>query len=150
MAELNFPEWSQVQAARTECLRISEKLHALIDQAPPSRSAVPSSSPHLRAIIDLIQQEEHAFQQYQRLLRGFLRVPQNTGRTGAVREDLTPRERAVLVLIAKGKTTKEIAYALSITIKTAEFHRTQSMRKLDAHNTADLTRAAIRLGLVEP
>ncbi len=65
-------------------------------------------------------------------------------------EKLTPREREVLVLIALGHTTKEIAEILMISPKTVDVHRTQLMKKLDLHNVADLTRYAIRKGLVEP
>jgi DNA-binding CsgD family transcriptional regulator len=60
------------------------------------------------------------------------------------------REREVLQLVAEGKTTKEIAHALGIGVKTADSHRTRMMRKLDIHETAGLVRYAIRLGLIEP
>ncbi len=65
-------------------------------------------------------------------------------------EKLTPREREVLILIALGHTNKEIADILMISPKTVDVHRTQLMKKLDLHNVADLTRYAIRKGLVEP
>jgi DNA-binding NarL/FixJ family response regulator len=63
---------------------------------------------------------------------------------------LTSRERQVLQLIAEGKTTKEIAVVLGISVKTAESHRTRIMKKLDIHETAGLVRYAIRQGLVQP
>jgi DNA-binding NarL/FixJ family response regulator len=65
-------------------------------------------------------------------------------------EELTNRERDVLQQIAWGRSTKEIAYTLGVTFKTAATHREHLLRKLNARNTADLTRAAIRLGLVNP
>ena len=61
----------------------------------------------------------------------------------------TSRERAVLQLIAEGKTTKEIAQLLGISVKTAESHRTHLMRKLDIHETAGLVRYAIRRRMIE-
>jgi DNA-binding NarL/FixJ family response regulator len=64
-------------------------------------------------------------------------------------EPLTGRERQVLQLVAEGKTTKEIAVILGISVKTAEFHRSKLMEKLDIHSTAGLVRYAIRRGLVE-
>ncbi len=64
-------------------------------------------------------------------------------------DPLTPRERQVLQLIAEGKTTKEVANLLSISVKTAEAHRTKIMSKLDTHGTAGLVRYAIRRGLVQ-
>jgi DNA-binding NarL/FixJ family response regulator len=63
---------------------------------------------------------------------------------------LTPREREVLQLVAEGKTTKEVAAVLGISVKTAESHRSRIMEKLDIHETASLVRYAIRLGVIQP
>ncbi len=63
---------------------------------------------------------------------------------------LTSRERQVLQLIAEGKTTKEVAILLGVSVKTAESHRTRIMSKLNIHETASLVRYAVRLGLVQP
>jgi two-component system response regulator NreC len=62
---------------------------------------------------------------------------------------LTDREREVLQLIAEGKTNKEIASALSLSVNTIETHRKHLMEKLDLHNTAELVRFAIRERLVQ-
>ncbi|TDR76592.1 two component system response regulator [Paludibacterium purpuratum] len=64
-------------------------------------------------------------------------------------ERLTPRERQILKLIAEGKRNREIASYLSVSIKTVETHRCNLMRKLDAHNAAELSTWARRIGLVE-
>ena len=64
-------------------------------------------------------------------------------------EPLTPRERQVLQLIAEGKTTKEAASVLDVSVKTAETHRTNLMEKLDIHSTAGLVRYAIRRGILQ-
>lgn len=64
--------------------------------------------------------------------------------------ELTPREREIIQLIAEGKATKEIADALGISVKTAETHRTNLMRKLDLHSTAEVVRYAIRNQIVQP
>jgi len=61
---------------------------------------------------------------------------------------LTAREREVIQLLAEGKTSKEVAVTLNLSIKTAETHRTNLMRKLDLHSVADLTRYAVRNGIV--
>jgi DNA-binding NarL/FixJ family response regulator len=63
-------------------------------------------------------------------------------------EPLTPRQREVLQLIAEGRTTKEIAQRLDLSVKTVETHRTQLMQRLDIHDVAGLVRYAIRTGLV--
>lgn len=64
-------------------------------------------------------------------------------------DPLTPREREVLKLVAEGRTTKEVAATLGVSVKTADTHRTRIMRKLDLHQTAGLVRYAIRRGLVQ-
>lgn len=63
-------------------------------------------------------------------------------------EELTPRERQILQLIAESCTSKEIAQKLDISVKTADTHRANLMRKLDVHDVAGLTRQAIAFGLV--
>lgn len=62
---------------------------------------------------------------------------------------LSGREREVLQLIAEGKTMKEIAALLGISVKTVETHRMRLMGKLDIHETAGLVRYAIREGMIE-
>jgi len=64
------------------------------------------------------------------------------------RSVLTPREREVIQLLAEGKTTKEVATTLNLSVKTAETHRTNLMRKLDLHSVVDLTLYAVRNGIV--
>ncbi len=64
-------------------------------------------------------------------------------------DPLTPRERQVLQLVAEGKTAKEIAGLLNLSVKTAESYRANIMSKLDIHNTAGLVRYAIRRGLIQ-
>jgi DNA-binding NarL/FixJ family response regulator len=65
------------------------------------------------------------------------------------RSRLTPREREVVQLLAEGKTSKEVAVALNLSVKTAETHRTNIMRKLDLHSVADLTLYALRNGIAQ-
>jgi DNA-binding NarL/FixJ family response regulator len=62
-------------------------------------------------------------------------------------EVLTDREREVLQLIAEGKSTKQVALKLHISVKTVETHRRQIMSKLNIHTIAELTKYAIRQGL---
>lgn len=87
----------------------------------------------------------------QMVLDGFL-DREKTGYT-IKRDDsadvLTSREREVIQLLAEGKTSKEVAVALNLSVKTAETHRTNLMRKLGLHSVADLTRYAVRNGIVQ-
>jgi DNA-binding NarL/FixJ family response regulator len=70
------------------------------------------------------------------------------GSESGAHEQLTPRQREVLQLIAEGHTTKEIAQILSVSERTAMTHRAQLMERLDIHDIAGLVRYAIRTGLV--
>ena len=65
-------------------------------------------------------------------------------------DPLTPRESEVVKLVAEGMTTREIAEALVISPKTVERHRANVLEKLGMRDRVDLTRYAIRRGLVEP
>lgn len=65
-------------------------------------------------------------------------------------EQLTPRQREILQLLAEGRTMKEIAKLLYISVKTVETHRAQLMERLGIHDVAGLVRYAIRVGLVTP
>lgn len=62
---------------------------------------------------------------------------------------LSPRQREVLKLIAEGRSTKEIAGHLDLSVKTVEGHRAELMRRLEIHDVAGLVRYAIRIGLVQ-
>lgn len=70
--------------------------------------------------------------------------------TSSAGGQLTPRERQVLQLVGEGKSTKQVAEALRISVKTAEFHRGRLMKKLNVHDTANLVRYAIREGWITP
>jgi DNA-binding NarL/FixJ family response regulator len=65
-------------------------------------------------------------------------------------DGLTPRQREILQLVAEGKSTKEVAQVLGLSVKTVEAHRGQIMERLEIHDLAGLVRYAIRTGLVSP
>jgi DNA-binding NarL/FixJ family response regulator len=65
-------------------------------------------------------------------------------------DPLTPRELEIVKLIAEGQTSKEIAEMLVISVKTVERHRANMLQKLGMRDRVDLTRYAIRRGLIEP
>jgi DNA-binding NarL/FixJ family response regulator len=69
---------------------------------------------------------------------------------GAGPDPLTPRQREVLKRIAEGRSTKEIAYELNLSVKTVETHRAQIMERLGIRDVAGLVRYAMRAGLVPP
>jgi DNA-binding NarL/FixJ family response regulator len=74
---------------------------------------------------------------------GPARAPGQRGR-------LTPRQREVLQLVAEGHSAKEIAAALTVSVKTVEFHKARIMEHLSLRTTAELTRYAVAHGLVAP
>jgi RNA polymerase sigma factor (sigma-70 family) len=63
--------------------------------------------------------------------------------------NLTPRQREVLQLIAQGKSTKEIAQLLKVSVNTAKTHRQKLMEKLGVHEISGVVRYAVKLGLVQ-
>ncbi|MGC3974221.1 MAG: response regulator transcription factor [Nitrospira sp.] len=73
----------------------------------------------------------------------------SAGQSGlfAQRQELTPRQREVLQLIAEGRTIKEIAALLNISPKTVEFHKAQIIFHLNLRTTAELTKYALAHGL---
>ncbi len=80
------------------------------------------------------------------VITGFLHgKPQQNG---ATMEILTARQREILQMIAEGKSTKEIAYQLDVSVKTVETHRAALMERLDIHDIAGLVLYAVRHGLI--
>ncbi|HEY1677740.1 MAG TPA: response regulator transcription factor [Candidatus Sulfotelmatobacter sp.] len=109
----------------------------------------------LVAAIDALQRQRTFFttRVSQMVLDGFL-GRQSRGETieeevDSYGEVLTTREREVIQLLAEGRTSKEVAVTLNLSVKTAETHRTNLMRKLGLHSVADLTRYAVRNGIVQ-
>ena len=77
-----------------------------------------------------------------------LSTPADHQRAGDPKLALSPREREVLALIAEGRTSKEIASQLYISVQTVETHRANLMSKVGVHNVAGLVMSAVRTGLV--
>ena len=67
-----------------------------------------------------------------------------------ISERLTSREREIVQLLSEGKTSKEVASVLGISVKTAETHRANIMRKLEIHSVSELVRYAVRNQIIEP
>ena len=63
-------------------------------------------------------------------------------------QELTPRQREILVFVAEGYSTREIAFSLGISVKTVETHRAQLKERLDIHHVAGLVRYALHVGLI--
>lgn len=83
------------------------------------------------------------------LIDGF-RNPALAAQTPLMDKSLTAREREIVQLLAEGKSSKEVAVALNISVKTAETHRSNIMRKLGIHSVTELVRYAVKNNMVEP
>jgi DNA-binding NarL/FixJ family response regulator len=81
------------------------------------------------------------------VLDGYLRRP-HVDATLAVPPTLSPREREVVQLVAEGRSSKEIAIMLGVTVKTAETHRSNILIKLKIHSIVELVMYAVRNGIV--
>lgn len=78
------------------------------------------------------------------VLRGYLKSGEVKNGAAGRLEHLTAREREIVQLLAEGKTNKEVAVALGVSVKTVDAHRANVMHKLDLHSVTDLVRYAIR------
>lgn len=82
------------------------------------------------------------------VLEGYLKAGTKGAAVAPGRNRLTPREREIVQLLAEGKSTKEVAVALGLSVKTAETHRSNIMRKLQLHSVSDLVLYAVRNNIV--
>ncbi|MFZ1916848.1 MAG: response regulator transcription factor [Terriglobales bacterium] len=84
------------------------------------------------------------------VLDGYLRRDKKpTSPEMPTRSRLTPREREIVQLLAEGKSSKEVAVVLGLSVKTAETHRSNIMRKLELHSVSDLVLYAVRNNIVQ-
>lgn len=84
------------------------------------------------------------------VLEGYLKPKAATASDSGTSGLLTSRERQIVQLIAEGKTSKEIAVTLNLSVKTVDTHRSNLMRKLSVHSLSELVRFAVRNRIVEP
>jgi DNA-binding NarL/FixJ family response regulator len=118
-------------------------------KAGASGYLVKDSAPlELRMAIDAVMRGEHYVSSR---VSGHLVSGLVEGRApgACVLEGLTPRQREILQMIAEGKGTKKIAFALELSVKTVETHRTALMDRLGIHDVAGLVVFAIKSGLID-
>lgn len=84
------------------------------------------------------------------LIKGFVDQHVKTDVPVQVHKSLTSREREIVQLLAEGKSSKEVASTLGISVKTAETHRSNIMRKLGTHSVSELVRFAVKHYMIEP
>jgi DNA-binding NarL/FixJ family response regulator len=125
-------------------------IQEVLDAGARGYSLKSDAAKHLIAAIDSLRNRKPFFTSRisEILLNGYL-----SGRgplKGETTSRLTPRERQIVQLLAEGKSNKEVATTLNISVKTAETHRTNIMRKLDLHSISGLVRYAIRNNIIQP
>lgn len=84
----------------------------------------------------------------ERVLGGYLGRQSQSTEEALSRERLTPREREIVQLLAEGNSNKEVAATLGISVKTAETHRSNIMRKLNIHSVTELVHYALRNNII--
>lgn len=106
----------------------------------------------LMAGVESLQQNRPFFTSKiaQMVLRGYLGAIASTSQSETSGAQLTSRERQIIQLLAEGKSSKEVADILKITLKTSDTHRANIMRKLGLHSITGLVRFAIRNEIIEP
>lgn len=137
----------------------------LRENARETRTLVYCGTNHREMILEALRARPHgfvskrdswsAFRDALRMVNGgcsyftpfATRLLDSAGPAG-IEVSLTPRERAVVQMIAEGLSNKEMAEQLAISTKTVEHHRAHVMEKLGVHHVAGLTRYAVRQGLV--
>jgi DNA-binding NarL/FixJ family response regulator len=160
--DISMPELNGLEAAR-QILKEVPKTEVLILTVHESETLVrevldagargyllkSDASKHLLSAIDslLLRKPFLTSKVSEIVLEGYLNGYEPL--KGEPRRRLTAREREIVQLLAEGKSNKEVATILNISVKTAETHRTNIMRKLDLHSISELVRYAVRNKIIE-
>jgi len=164
--DLSMPELNGLEAAREILKTVSTKVLILTmyDSDPLIRQTLEAGARgyllksdagrDLVSAVDALRRNKTFFtpKVAQMVLEGYLGRPtkeneDDNGRKNGLR--LTARQKQILQLLAEGKSSKEVAVALNISVKTAETHRANIMRRLDCHSVTELVRYAIRNHIIE-
>jgi DNA-binding NarL/FixJ family response regulator len=165
--DLSMPELNGLEAAR-EILKSGVPTKVLIltmyDSDPLIRQTLEAGARgyllksdagrDLVSAVDALRRNKTFFtpKVAQMVLEGYLGRPSKEGEDDNNRKNglrLTARQKQILQLLAEGKSSKEVAVALNISVKTAETHRANIMRRLDCHSVTELVRYAIRNHIIE-
>jgi len=164
--DLSMPELNGLEAAREILKTVQTKVLILTmyDSDPLIRQTLEAGARgyllksdagrDLVSAVDALRRNKTFFtpKVAQMVLEGYLGRPSkenedDTNRKNGLR--LTARQKQILQLLAEGKSSKEVAVALNISVKTAETHRANIMRRLDCHSVTELVRYAIRNHIIE-
>lgn len=104
----------------------------------------------VQAVEALLEDRPYFTSKVARLVLGGYLKNQETAMPAGEAAALSSREREIVQLLAEGKSNKEVAQRLGISVKTAETHRNNIMRKMKFHSITDMVRFAIRNNMIEP
>jgi DNA-binding NarL/FixJ family response regulator len=165
--DLSMPELNGLEAAREILKTVQTKILILTmyDSDPLIRQTLEAGArgyllksdagKDLVSAVDALRHNKTFFtpKVAQMVLEGYLGRPtkdneaEDNNRKNGLR--LTARQKQILQLLAEGKSSKEVAVTLNISVKTAETHRANIMRRLDCHSVTELVRYAIRNHIIE-
>ena len=165
LVDMSLPDQSGIQLTR-ELKNASLKTHIMIItmhskvdyivkafQAGATAYVVKESAPErLIQGMDTVLEGEYFMDSSvsHKVVEKLMQFPKKEAKiTNASYDTLTSREQEIMVLLAEGLSSKEIAEKLSISPKTVDNHRTNILRKLNLHSTIDLIRYAARLGIID-
>lgn len=154
--DIDLPEVNGVSVTRTLTARLPELRVLIFSSHNDSATVRQVLEAGARGVIEKTGSAEALVKAIERVAQGHAyfgeRIAEALQRSFVepvvtrTKDNLTGREREVLQLVAEGMSNKEISSRLNISVKTVENHRHNLMSKLSAHNAADLTREAYRLG----
>jgi DNA-binding NarL/FixJ family response regulator len=164
--DLSMPELNGLEAAREILKTVQTKVLILTmyDSDPLIRQTLEAGARgyllksdagrDLVSAVDALRRNKTFFtpKVAQMVLEGYLGRPTKENEEDSSRKNglrLTARQKQILQLLAEGKSSKEVAVALNISVKTAETHRANIMRRLDCHSVTELVRYAIRNHIIE-
>ena len=157
--DLAMPHLNGIDCAR-EMLKVSPRTKILLlTMHREGQYVVQALRAGIRGFVLKTQLGQDLVRAIEEVLRGAISVsPElspafldaSLGKPRPADDSLTPRERQVLQLISEGRSTKEVASDLGLSVRTAESHRARLMQKLNIHDIASLVRYAIRHGFIEP
>jgi len=163
--DISMPDLNGVEAARrirkvspnTEILILSvhysdQLIHEIVDAGVRGYIVKTDSDRDLVAAVETLSKHKPFFTSHatEVILSKFNPSGPVTEIPELVGNRLTSREREIVQLLAEGQSSKEVAAALSISVKTAETHRANIMRKLELHSVSELVRYAVRNQIIEP
>jgi DNA-binding NarL/FixJ family response regulator len=161
--DISMPELNGLEATReilkavpeTEVLILTlheseDLVHKVLEAGARGYVLKSDAEPTLLEAIEAVRQHKAFFASKvaAMLLEAYLKVGKRLVGEKASPHELTPRERQIVQLLAEGKSNKEVASALEISLHTVVTHRSNIMHKLEVHSVSELVRYAIRNNLV--